>query len=164
MPTTVSIVGMHFRPPAKLVLAGLPGGAHLRLEPEPSNPYDENAVKVLCDPNDMVPGYIDEIEDQLEGYGRTKEDLLAETSLHLGYVARTETHKCTGILGGILTFTGDGKPLCELDEPSKATDEKEGLFSLKEEEEIFYCADCGDTEVEYEGDACDDCLEESLKE
>ncbi len=153
MPATlVPIVGMHFRPPAKLVLAGLPAGAHLRLEPEPSNPYDENAIKVLCDPNDMVEGYLAEITDQLEDYGRTPEELLKETDLHLGYVARTETHKCQGILGGVLAFAGDGKPLCELDDPLR---DAEHLG-----DEPIMCDVCGENEVELEGDACEECLDQ----
>jgi hypothetical protein len=43
---TTSLVGAHFRPPAKALLAVLPTGHPLFLRPEPTNEYDSNAVQV----------------------------------------------------------------------------------------------------------------------
>ena len=113
----VPLVGMYFRPPAQIVLKGLLGGSHLTLTPEPENPYDSNAIRVECNPNDMEPEYKESIREQLEGYGKTLEELLAEPSIHLGYVAKTHTAIAEGILGGVLVFAGDGKPWIELDDP-----------------------------------------------
>lgn len=43
-----AVVGIHFRPPeAKAVMDEVEIGDQLLLEPEPSNPYDSNAVRVI---------------------------------------------------------------------------------------------------------------------
>ena len=39
--------GMHFHPPATTVLGLLAAGTELRLEPQPDNPFDGNAIKVM---------------------------------------------------------------------------------------------------------------------
>lgn len=44
---TYPLVGMHFRPPAKAIVAKAPMGLALRLVPDRANPYDENAVAVF---------------------------------------------------------------------------------------------------------------------
>jgi len=41
------IAGVKFRPGADEVLSKLDPGAELSLQPEPTNPYDPNAVKVM---------------------------------------------------------------------------------------------------------------------
>ena len=123
--TKVPLVGMFFRPPANLVLKGLLGGSYLTLYAEPENPDDENAIRVECCPADMAPGYAEEHEAELEGFGYTPEELLAIPSLHLGYVAKTSTNAVrehfqgTFPCGGVLCWGGDGKPLIELDNPDQ---------------------------------------------
>lgn len=44
---TAPIVGMHFRPPAKDVIALLPAGVKLELRRQPDNEYDPFAVQVF---------------------------------------------------------------------------------------------------------------------
>jgi hypothetical protein len=97
MKAALPIVGMVFRPPALRILAGLPFEAPLRLQREPENPYDENAVKVLL--------------SSWEGYEPLRDSLLAEAipdhaelsrgqyyssaldlPVHLGYVGAKTGH------------------------------------------------------------------------
>lgn len=47
------IVGLSFHAPAAEILGVTPTGTPLKLDPEPSNPHDPNAIKVLIDLNDL---------------------------------------------------------------------------------------------------------------
>src|SRR5258708_34749998 len=92
MPVKSLLVGSHFRPPAKQLLASLPSGTPCQLVPEPENPYDEHAIRVelplssLPDPNPLAIG----IDHSLEGTGFTLADLLeSDTPIHLGYIPQS---------------------------------------------------------------------------
>lgn len=90
---TTQIVGAHFRPPAKALLACLPAGHPLALRPEPTNEWDENAVQVLLlsaslQPLLAEPFFRDELERQLSGQGFDLEQVLAEPEWHLGYLPK----------------------------------------------------------------------------
>src|SRR5882672_10420402 len=90
---TTQIVGAHFRPPAKALLACLPAGHPLWLRPEPTNEYDENAVQVLLHSASLQPllaePFIkDELERQLSGQGFDLEQVFAEPEWHLGYLPK----------------------------------------------------------------------------
>lgn len=100
MPNLTSLlVGAHFRPPAKLVLAHLPAGASLVLDPEPSNPYDSNAVRVLVSPTALPESEWPALEAELPEFGSDLDSLLAhgtldsdeidEPMIWLGYIAAT---------------------------------------------------------------------------
>lgn len=128
---TSLLVGSHFRPPAKIVLANLKGGTILRLEPEPENPYDEFALKVLVDGNFLISS--PELEASLEASGHVLEDLL-EQEIFLGFVAATGGKPLRenpewkgnrdflewGIEGKVasLGFDGSGKALVRLELPA----------------------------------------------
>lgn len=88
----VPLVGMHFRPPAKAILAVLPARTKLRLVPEPDNPHDPNALRVEVATSDIPNS--DAAREQLNSdalpFGFTVEDILGEASWHLGYVKATE--------------------------------------------------------------------------
>lgn len=90
------LVGMHFRPPAKILLANLPVGSTLYLRPEPDNPYDENAIAVFLRTEDFVELFNGDSEEQrfvdgeLEGMGHSLESLQDQDEWHLGYVAATD--------------------------------------------------------------------------
>lgn len=92
------IVGMHFRPPAKQVLAVLPAGASLRLEREPDNPYDAKALMVMVDVGQVPQELRGELAEQILGAGFDLEDLLDDARqgalLHLGYVADSDGKMC----------------------------------------------------------------------
>lgn len=81
------IVGSHFRPPAKLILANLPAGAHLMLEPDPENPYDSFALKVLVSPAEIPKSQYKEMGDSLLEFGTSLEDVLLGPPVFLGFVA-----------------------------------------------------------------------------
>jgi hypothetical protein len=82
------IVGAHFVPPAKILLEHLPSGASLLLEPEPDNPYDENAMLVMVEPSALPESQYAELELKLPGMGHTLEELLlGGKNLVLGHVA-----------------------------------------------------------------------------
>ncbi len=90
MITSAPIVGMHFRPPAKALVAALPSGTPLMLEPEPTNQYDPFAVKVLVDLTEMDDEFWDEIETALGLAGVEKEELL-EAPRHIAYIDKAKT-------------------------------------------------------------------------
>jgi hypothetical protein len=84
------LAGAYFRPPAKQVLAALPAGAKLRLEPEPDNPYDPGAVKVLVGMEEVPAEQDSELDVALAGVGTDVGTLrAAEQEIFLGYVAKT---------------------------------------------------------------------------
>jgi hypothetical protein len=85
-----AIVGMHFRPPAKHLVKALPMGIPLILVPDPLNPYDEHAVKVMLDlhdiPEDQEKSFWEEVTPLLKGTGCNKEELLIEPR-HIAFIA-----------------------------------------------------------------------------
>ncbi len=90
---TTQIVGAHFRPPAKALLACLPAGHPLWLRPEPTNEYDENAVQVLLRSESLRAlvtdeFFADELNNQLSGQGSDLESILAQEEWHLGYLPK----------------------------------------------------------------------------
>jgi hypothetical protein len=92
MPTLLSglLVGEHFRPPAKLILANLPAKTELRLELENDNPYDAHAVRVLVLPSKIPESRFETLAAQLPEYGATLEQVLSSGPIWLGYVAASE--------------------------------------------------------------------------
>lgn len=90
VPLQSLLVGAHFRPPAKQLLAALPAACQLMLIPEPDNPYDASAVRVVL-PLSILPLAEDPLHSglnhALEGTGLTVDDLLAAgEDIHLGYL------------------------------------------------------------------------------
>lgn len=110
----VPLVGMHFRPPAKAILAVLPAHTPLRLVPEPDNPHDANALAVHVASADIPNS--DAAREQLNSdalpFGFTVEDILGEASWHLGYVARTHAEWLAPIIA--TKNPQEGSWLCEL--------------------------------------------------
>lgn len=56
MKLSIPLVGMQFRPPAAQVLSVLPIGTTLKLVPEPENPKDSNAIRVVVDLDEISSG------------------------------------------------------------------------------------------------------------
>jgi len=81
------LVGMHFRPPAKLVLAALRGGTSLGLRPEPSNPYDEYAVAVWVATSAIPESQQENLANELPECGWSLDGLFELEEIQLGYVA-----------------------------------------------------------------------------
>lgn len=85
------LVGMHFRPPAKLILECLPGGTALQLESDSENPYDAFAVKVLVRAREVPVSQLKRLEDELPAYGWQYEDFLElveqDKTIWLGFLA-----------------------------------------------------------------------------
>ena len=134
------ITGSHFHPPAKILLTVLPRGTPLQLDPEPENPYDLNAIRVMWDPDSTPENanlfhLLDQIKDELLGSGFNIGNILNEMpdvlGWHLGYIPSSSNPKtCRGYPGNIeilaalaasphhsatLTFAPDGSPLVQLD-------------------------------------------------
>lgn len=82
------MVGMHFRPPAKAILQSLPAGYPLELRPEPSNPYDPNAIAVWFDASHLPDEALEELRHTLPGQGSNLDDLLDQRFWQLGYMAK----------------------------------------------------------------------------
>ncbi len=83
------LVGSHFYPPAKALLAELPNGAPLLLRPEPENPYDDHAVAVYADldaPECLAA--LDAIYPSLASTGKDVDELRAQRYIQVGHIAR----------------------------------------------------------------------------
>lgn len=83
------IVGMHFRPPAKQIVAFAQVGQPLALQADPENPYSltGHATKVLVPLEHWSEAQWAELEPFLEGCGTTHEELLGEDEPE-GYAGR----------------------------------------------------------------------------
>lgn len=87
---TTLIVGAHFRPPAKQILAIIPGGARVTLEEDNENAYDSSAVKVFL-PLDQIPdSQMAGLAEELPNSGLTLEQLMSSGPVWLGYLPATE--------------------------------------------------------------------------
>ena len=107
----VPLVGAHYRPPAKALLAHLPTGAQLMLRPEPDNPHDSNAIAVLVDPAQVPESQRQELENDALSYGFDLEEILSRDEWHLGYVKATEASWLQGkILAAFPTMSGETMP------------------------------------------------------
>ncbi len=102
------IVGTFFRPAGKAILAELASGAQLDLIPEPDNPYDPNAVKVMVKASSLPPADTIGLLEAVEGYGLDLEVLLS-SDFFLGYIAKNMTQHATPGPAS-LSFAADGKP------------------------------------------------------
>lgn len=86
------IVGSHFRPPAKQLLAVLAAGHSLRLEEDNENAYDAAAVRVMLDLTDaggmplLGEAQLKILEAELPGAGMTVEQLVSAGPIQLGFV------------------------------------------------------------------------------
>lgn len=116
----VPLVGMHFKPPAKLLLGALPMGAELRVIPEPTNAYDPNALAVWITPQAIPTNQHEDLGFQLFGMGFTLEEILETPTWQLGYIAKDAaavlcekiSSRLTeeGYFAATLGFTPEGKP------------------------------------------------------
>jgi hypothetical protein len=115
------IVGAHFRPPAKGLLACLPAGSKLIVRREASNAYDANAIQVIWPTTglDAASGTAlshEGVQKAVEGFGSSAEEVFAAPEWHLGYVPRTEAATLAprmdaaglGEVLGELTFAATG--------------------------------------------------------
>lgn len=130
------LVGTHFYVPGKNILPLLPSGTRVIFQPEPENPYDENAIKVLLQCGPLL-GTSDETDAELRnallGTGWDLHDLLERSPIQLGHVGKTggKPLEKAGIqcgnkeflaafsaeapMQGTLTFDGQGRPLLKLE-------------------------------------------------
>lgn len=115
MPTS-PIVGAFFRPPAVHILNYLPSHTPLILSPEPSNPYDPNAIAVRIATANL-PSDDEEFLEGLAPYGTSLEELEEFPTFHLGYIPRSHTSIIAGYLSGTFFIAATGKPsiLCAVD-------------------------------------------------
>ncbi len=85
---TLPLVGMHFRPPAKVILGVLTPGTALRLQREPDNAYDANAVQVFVASADIPEDNHPILEHTAESFGFSLTEILEQDEWHLGYIAK----------------------------------------------------------------------------
>lgn len=100
------IVGMRHHKPADLVVTLLSIETPLRLEREPHNAYDPNAVAVYID-NFKATNEAD-VEDVLEHCGQSEIEWDSEGSTMLGYIPKGLAAELAPLLDKELA---DGKPL-----------------------------------------------------
>lgn len=80
------IVGAHFRPPAKQVLAHIMSGTELSLLEDNENAYDAAAVRVMFDPGLIPELEYPSLESELLEAGVSLEQLMSGGPIHLGFV------------------------------------------------------------------------------
>lgn len=83
---TTLIVGAHFRPPAKQVLAHLVSETELMLVEDNENAYDAAAVRVMFDPGLIPESEYTSLESELLEAGVTLEQLMSGGPIQLGFV------------------------------------------------------------------------------
>jgi len=99
--TYALLVGSYFAKPAPTVLKVLASGTEVELVPDPDNPYDAKAVKVVLRNGEMVDwAALLEFEDELAGSGHEPREI---KELFLGGEAK-------GLLLGHVGSSG-GKPV-----------------------------------------------------
>lgn len=110
--SSAPLVGMHFRPPAKAILAVLPADCPLTLYPEPTNEYDPNAIMVHVKSADIPASADEDLQAGAAGFGYDTTMIREREAWHLGYIARhfAETIKLQGPTPAKLSFTPEGKP------------------------------------------------------
>ena len=125
------IVGAHFRPPAKGLLACLPSGSKLLARREASNAYDVNAIQVIWPTSGLnaengIGLSADTVQAAVEGFGSSADEVFAAPEWHLGYVPRTEAAQIAPImdaaqcteLPGELTFAATGGAQIQFEVPA----------------------------------------------
>ena len=87
---TYPIVGAHFRPPAKGLLAVLPKDFPLYAVPEPDNQYDVNAIKVVLNVRNLVEeeDLLLAIEEAIAPFGFSLDEFTNVEEWHLGYIPK----------------------------------------------------------------------------
>ena len=134
MPHFISpIVGAYYRPPASTILAYLPMKFPLTLDPEPTNEYDSNAIRVILNQHSLQ-GFLSDLETDEEtssevnsnlfSSGWSLEQLAELDELHLGYIPRTHNTQLLDLLSqpsgnfnwsATYTTLLDGKPAVRVD-------------------------------------------------
>ena len=109
MTAPAAILGSHFRPPAKLIFQYLASGTVLLLEPEPDNPYDANAIKVMLLSRDLPTD--EEFIDNLQSFGHDIEELRSRRRIHLAYIERNRTGDFVEVEEIMLSFGPKGQPM-----------------------------------------------------
>lgn len=90
------LIGVFFRPGARFIMPLLAQGTQLILAPEPDNPYDTGAIKVLIDlastfslGSDSPTYDNDFLQSGLDPFGVSLDDIIDnEEPFFLGYIAR----------------------------------------------------------------------------
>ena len=106
---TFKIVGAHFRPPAKTVLFNLPVGTELELIPEPTNPYDANAIAVHLRPENIPEEVREDLDNALANNASSMDQPLAMETVHLGYIPKEKAAELSlpdAVIGSLVV---DGK-------------------------------------------------------
>ena len=127
MPISViaPLVGAHFRPPAKSLLAILGVKTPLQIIRERENSSDADAVGVWLETSQLErlsPQAKAQLESDLSGYGFDLSGLLETPTLQLGYIGAKSGHAKMiasfldkgQLVEGTLTFSLDGSPSVDL--------------------------------------------------
>ena len=87
--TLALLTGSRFVPPALVVLGCLPEGTRVELVPEPENPYDREAIKVVLEHPHLVLSHeaLARSAEALASCGWSPEEVLAQSALPLGHIA-----------------------------------------------------------------------------
>jgi hypothetical protein len=119
------IVGMFYRPPAKVLVNVIAVGTPLKLLAEPDNPADPNAIAVWVKSSDIPESAHEALEEQLPEYGFCVADILNQDEWHLGYIPKNFAAelKSTGVVTDDkpvdvkFCTNPKGDPRVEFDEP-----------------------------------------------
>ena len=85
---TLPIVGMFYRPPAKVLIENLAIGTPLFLLAEPDNQFDPNAVAVYLESHNIPEAAHASLEEALPAFGFSLDAVLGQDQWHLGYIPK----------------------------------------------------------------------------
>ena len=119
-----NLVGSRFYPPANAFLQILSHGHPLVLMPEPTNPYDDKAIKVMLEPSTVTEAQWEQLRPSLSGYGLEVDELKDRTAMQLGHIAKVSTEPfhalCAKLsqttLAAKLTWAANGGPAVGVEE------------------------------------------------
>jgi hypothetical protein len=112
------IVGAYFRAPAKAILQALPADTPLRIQPEPENERDPDAVAVWVATSAIPADCHEDLNVWGTGQGFPLEAILEQPFWHLGYIPATSNQKegpigaafRAGLTPALLQRAHDGRP------------------------------------------------------
>lgn len=141
IPFSSPIVGGRFRPPAAEVLNMLPQGTKLKLQREPDNQYDPNAIRVELLESPEHKALLDECFLPYSG----DEPNLQQNAFpfHLGYVPKPKAEMLAPMLDGLvscieagnsvegtLEFSLEGRPTVDFEIEDEMDSERQALHDM----------------------------------
>lgn len=142
MPLLSPLVGSFAKRGAELILEHLPAGCPLLLDPEPDNPYDANAIRVLVSASSIPESERPALSEELPNFGLSLEELLAS-----GIPVPDKEYPGPVVWLGFIAASG-GKPLAKARSGLVGNSEVLSLLAAGPASAILRFGPSGEPEVE----------------